>query len=277
MKALTLSLLLLLPASLPLRQIVAGFVHLPTAVERWLYNPRERTSQGLDAYRKGKVDSALQKFEGARRLAPKDPSVLFNAGTAHLAAHDGKGAVKLLEKAIKSAPRALLPRAQYNLGNAWLASGNPAAAVSAYEKSLLSDPSQPDAKYNLELALRELKKKREADSRRNQSEASKEQRPNGSQDGHSTGNQRPPEGQRQARSQDNAANERQRESKRGEPEPKQRSPRSSSVLPQFAAQPNMSAAQAAAILKAVENLERQQRRQAALKRARHRATTEKDW
>lgn len=275
MKALAIATLLLLPASLPVSRVLNDLLHLPRSVERWLYNPRERTGNGLKAYDRGDVTSALRDFEGARRLAPKNPSVLFNAGTAHLAAHQGRSAANLLEKAASNAPSKLLPRAEYNLGNALLASGDPAGAVSAFEKSLLNDPGQLDAKYNLELALRELNKKRQKKKLREQQQPSQEQRPNGDQEGRSTGNQRPPDHKKPAKPQKGEAGTHQ--GKSGEAQPRARSRSGRSVLPQFSDQPNMNAAQAAAILNAVENLERRERRKAALKKAEHRSVTEKDW
>ncbi len=275
MKAIVLAALLLLPASLPLRQAVDSFLHWPRAVERWLYNPRERTDRGLDALDKGDVKSAVRDFDSAQRLAPKDPAVLYNSGTAHLVAKDGLGAAQLLEKASGKAPPRLLPEAEYNLGNALLASGNPAGAVSAFEKSLLADPHQPDAKYNLELALRQLEKQRKEERRREQKEASQQQKPGGREQGRSTGAQRPPERKAPREAQSQASGKRQAAT--GEPKALKNAPKHGSVLPQFKDQPNMSAAQAAAILNAVENLERQQRREAALKRAERRSSTEKDW
>ena len=48
-------------------------------------------------------------------------------------------------------------------------------------------------------------------------------------------------------------------------------------LPQFRNQPDMNAQEAASVLSAVENLERQQRRDQAAKRARQQSAKGKDW
>ena len=50
-----------------------------------------------------------------------------------------------------------------------------------------------------------------------------------------------------------------------------------SGLPQFRNQPEMSAQEASSVLAAVENLERQQRREQAARRARQNAAKGKDW
>src|SRR6185295_4462349 len=61
-----------------------GLFHLPAAVERWLYNPRERIGQANGRIEAGKPAEALPPLETALRLAPDDPRVQFDAGTARL-------------------------------------------------------------------------------------------------------------------------------------------------------------------------------------------------
>ncbi|MCB1009292.1 MAG: hypothetical protein KDB94_10395, partial [Acidobacteria bacterium] len=63
-----------------------------------------------------------------------------------------------------------------------------------------------------------------------------------------------------------------------EQQDQQESPdRSGQPPPQFKDQEDMTAEQAAALLQAVEDLERQQRRERALDQARKKAKVEKDW
>src|SRR5690606_24909094 len=47
-------------------------LHPPVEVERWLYNPRERTARGLERMEGQGPDAALSAFEAAARLAPGD-------------------------------------------------------------------------------------------------------------------------------------------------------------------------------------------------------------
>src|SRR6185295_17088401 len=134
--------------------------HLPEWVERWMYNPRERVERSLEAQKQGKPREAVESADTALRLAPDDPLVQYDAGTARLGAGRGRQAVQPLEKAAKSAPRELAPAANYNLGNARLAAGDAAGAVEAYKQTLRLQPNHQDAKHNLELALREEQKQR---------------------------------------------------------------------------------------------------------------------
>ena len=71
---------------------------------------------GMDAYKKGQYDLAIQEFE----------SILSNNWDS--------------------------PELYYNLGNAFFRSGNTAGAVWAFESCLNISPTHSDAKYNLKLA-----------------------------------------------------------------------------------------------------------------------------
>ncbi|HEX9945711.1 MAG TPA: VWA domain-containing protein [Thermoanaerobaculia bacterium] len=251
--------------------------HLPVWAERWLYNPRERTERSIAAYEKGEPKQAVGPADTALRLAPDDPAVQYNAGTVHLGAGHARRAVSLLEKAAKGAGAGLSTAAHYNLGNARLAAGDAAGAVEAYKQVLRAEPGHLNAKHNLELALREEQKQRmgmqgrPAGSRgnrsRNQDPSNQpgrgrpDQNPSRPQD-----RRRPPAPQQQG--------EQPRQGQQGE---SQNSQGQDSRLPQFRNQPEMSAREAASVLSAVENLERQQRRDQAAKRARQRAAKGKDW
>jgi tetratricopeptide (TPR) repeat protein len=254
--------------SVPSLQSLASLpgVHLPAWVERWLYNPRERTGQAMEAIRQGKAKEALGPADTALRLAPGDPLVRYDDGTAHLQAGDRQGAVPLLEKAAKAADPALAPAAWYNLGNAQLGAGNAAAAVEAYKEALRRAPHDADAKHNLEIALRQ----RDEEQRRFKSprEGSRGDR----------------EGEKGSSSQAGANDP----SKDPNPSPasdpgqggdkKEDAPKSSDGrLPRFHDQPEMNAQEAASLLQSVENLERQHRRQQASQRARQQAAKGKDW
>ena len=238
--------------------------HLPAWAERWLYNPRERTEQTLEAYREGDGDRAVATSETAHRIAPQDPLTGYNAGTANLAAGHSRKASKLLDEAAKSAPAGLAPAAWYNLGNARLAAADPAAAVEAYKQALLRNPGDADAKHNLEIALRQREKQKMPLSGGRQGAR-------GDRPGERKQSRKPGEGSPSDRDQ-----KRPQDPGRGS-RGQQQSPESGGRLPDFRNQPEMNAREAANLLSAVENLERRQRRDQAAKRARQKALKGKDW
>ena len=244
--------------------------HLPDWVERWLYNPRERMERSLEAQQQGKPREAVAPANTALRLAPDDPLVEYDAGTARLGAGHGRQAVAPLERAAKGAGRDLAPAANYNLGNARFAAGDAAGAAEAFKQALRLRPDDQDAKYNLELALREQQKQKMGGqgspkgSRGNRSpnqdpsDQPGKGRPDPNQKPQGQG-QQPPSPQPQGQPQDQPG----QQGRNGQ-------------LPQFRNQPEMSAQEAASVLSAVENLERQQRRDQAARRARQSAKG-KDW
>jgi len=280
-KAIPLLALLAALQSLPsLPDLLPWKPHLPAWAERWLYNPRERTERVIEAMGKddpNAADTAVGPADTAVRIAEDDPQVRFNAGTAHLAAGHERQAVKLLEEAAKKAGPELSPTAHYNLGNAKLAAGDAAGAVEAYKKTLRADPGNADAKFNLEIALREREKP--PNPLRAPREGSRGQR-RGEKDPSNQGGAGNATDQSDKRSDasnpgtSDRSGEGQRSGQAGPPSLPQggRQP-----LPNYKDQPDMSAREAAALLSAVENLERQQRRAEAARRARERVSGAKDW
>ena len=267
-------------------------LHPPVWVERLLWNPRERTAAGSDAYQAGRYDDAVAEMERARRVAgePAPPAVDFNAATAHLAAGEARAAVPLLESAAERTAAAgkggddgggsdgLATAARYNLGNARLAAGDLPGAVEAYKSALHLAPDHADAKYNLELALRRLAERRRPRLK------PPEESPAGTGAGE---RERSPQGGGSDPSEEHDADRDRRdagdqpapappEARPDAPSSKPPPPRRQ-ALPGFQDQPDMTAAQAAALLEAVENLEREQRRATAAQRARRKAAASKDW
>lgn len=248
--------------------------HLPAAVERWLYNPRERTAEAIEAYKANDVRQAARHADTALRLAPDDPRVQFGAGTTQLAAGKARKAAELLERAVEAAPRDLAQAAWYNLGNARLAARDAGGAVTAYEQALLAEPANADAKHNLEIALREREKQRSSGL----GGPRQDRRGRGGRDSERPGNDR--QGGEQGQGEDPGQRaprpgEGQQGRQGGEGQGRPRQGGDGSL--QFRNQPDMSAAEAAALLQSVENLERQQRRAQALRRAREQAAGRKDW
>ena len=241
--------------------------------EAWRFNPRERTSRGLAAWEKQQPALAVPALDSALRLRPDDPQAGFNAGTAHLAA-GMPDAEPILERAAREAPPGLAGDGFYNLGNARLAQQNAAAALEAYKESLRRAPDHAGAKRNLELALRLLKQQQEqeqkqsgepGDDPREPPSGKREDRPGSQGDAEPSGQEEPhPSEEPQP-----GASGTQQSSAAGDPQQR--------PLPQFQDQQDMTAEQAAQILQAVDNLERERRRDEAKQRARLKAVVEKDW
>lgn len=246
----------------------------PAWSERFRHNPRERTEQAIGAYEEERFPEAAERAEEALELG-QTSRLRFNAGTAKLKAGEVEPALEHLRQATRTieerlaeqaasdeAAAKLAPLAHYNLGNALLQAGRPEEAVEAYEQALRRDPGHRAAKFNLELALRRL-------------EEPPPPEPTGGPDS--------PEREDEGSSGESDPGSREQASDGGDGEPQPSEPgedgpqRSDLHLEEFEEQPDMSAEEAAAILEAVENLERRQRRLAAAERARTERRGEKDW
>jgi tetratricopeptide (TPR) repeat protein len=261
--------------------------HLPAAVERWLYNPRERTGRAIAESKQGKEgrQRAVEDTDTALRLAPDDPLVQYDGGTARLADGDAQGAAPLLDRAAQAlarrGDRGRAAAAHYNLGNAHLSASDAAAAVEAYKQALREAPGDRDAKWNLELALRE--REREKARMRSPKEGSRGDKGGGHENTPKGGGTDEPGEQKSGANAGNPG--------KGQPQPQGGNsekpgeqgqggaPRSGQQLkqPRFHDLPEMGADEASSILESVENLERQQRRAQAAQNARRRTSRVKDW
>jgi len=257
-------------------------------LEPYRWNARERTARALAAWKKGQTADAVAPLDSALRLQPGDPLVEYNAGTAHLAASQ-PDAAQLLEQAAEHAPPGLAADALYNLGNARLATQDAKGAIEAYKSSLRAQADLPGAKRNLELALRLLEEQQRQQEQQQKDSREKRQKegdpdPNREQDGGEE--QQDPNRSSQAQQPSKPDQKPQDSPQQGDGQPQQGQPSKPSKpeepaqnrpLPQFQDQKDMTAEQAAAILQAVENLERQQRRDQARALARAKTSVEKDW
>ncbi len=227
---------------------------------RWHHNPRSRTEVAIGHQNNGDLEAAGSAFGTALELAPGDPLVQFNAGTASLLG-GGEQAVELLQAAAQAAAPELQPLAYYNLGNAQVAAQALPEAIESYKQSLRLEPGNVDVKHNLELAQRMLQEQQEEQQQQDQEEQEQEQEQ---------------EQQEQEQQDPSQEQEQQQEQNPEQQDEQQQEQQQDSPLPDFEDQPDMTAEQAAAILEAVENLEREQRRKQAMEQLK-RAKGDRDW
>ncbi len=243
----------------------------PPWLERWLFNSDRLTERGIESFEQGDAGAAVEPLEIALRLERDDPRVLYNAGAARLGA-GRSDAQSLLEAAAEAGSGELAPRASYNLGNARMAAENFSGAIEAYQQSLRQDSEFEDAKYNLELARRKLEQERQE---RQQQETPQQQQETPRQEPPRQEQEQQPQRQEQ-QPRDGAEPPPAGEDPKEQQEP-DRGPRQESPLPRFRDQPDMSAEEAAAILEAIENMEREDRRRKALEAGKQRRAGGRDW
>ncbi len=247
-------------------------------LERWLFNADERTRRALARFEAGDAEGAVEPLDTALRLLREEPLAWYNAGAARLEAGRGD-AEPLLSAAAERGPEVLAPLAHYNLGNARLAENDFQGAIEAYRQALRHDGELYDAKFNLELAQRRLEEQQE----QQQEQQSEQQSEPPSEPQQEQPSEQQPDSQLQDSQQpeDPRTQDSQPDRQDPPPEPKpDEAPRQrpqESPLPQFRDLPDMTAEEAAAILEAIENMERAERRQEALEAAAQNRRAKKDW
>ncbi len=141
----------------------------------------------LREYKAGHYRSAEEEYSRLLRAKPNDPRLQYNAGAAAYQAKRFDEAAKNFEAASLAPDLDLQQRAYYNFGNALYRLGEQAGepnqrqkqwqeSIEKFENALKLEPSDADAKHNLDLVrkkLEELKK---------QQESKKDQKPSPSSD-----------------------------------------------------------------------------------------------
>ena len=113
--------------------------------------------KGNEAFENGNYKKALEYYHLAETDLPESPELDYNvAGALH---QDGgyEQAVDKYTKALNTIDINLEASAHYNLGNTYFRMEDYPNAIKNYENALSINPSDMDAKYNLELARKMLK------------------------------------------------------------------------------------------------------------------------
>jgi Ca-activated chloride channel family protein len=121
-------------------------------------------AQGNTAYGAGAYDLALSAYEEAEGVAPTLAEPVYNAGNSLYRQSTYSETISTLQQAIGLATDDLAQDSYFNLGNAMYQSEDYAGAVEAYKSALRLDPSDMEAKHNLELALAQMPPEQEQSS-----------------------------------------------------------------------------------------------------------------
>lgn len=132
--------------------------------------------EGIEAYEAGDFATAEQKFAEANAAEPTSEGH-FNQGAATYRQDRHPAAMEQFSRALTSEDDALRARSYFNLGNAQAKAGQLDRAIESYRRTLEIDPSDHDARYNLEWAL--LQKQKPQDQ---QQDSQQQQQQQASQD-----------------------------------------------------------------------------------------------
>ncbi len=133
------------------------------------YDTYWNTQKGMEAYRDGKIDEAMQRFGAAQARDPNRPELHFNQGILQLEQGNPTGSAQSFQKAAQEAFKnqdlSLYEKAWYNLGAVFVQQGQIKDAIHAYRTVIQSTTQskhpvlERKARKNLQLLLNPPPKK----------------------------------------------------------------------------------------------------------------------
>jgi Ca-activated chloride channel homolog len=142
-----------------------------------LQSPEKNVREGIAAYEKGDYSAAEKAFEQAEAKSPANAIASFNRGTALLKAGKAQESLAAFEKA--RSPE-LQGRDAYNRGLSLATLEKKDEAIASFRSSLEADPSNEDARHNLEVLL--AKKKEEDEKKKNEEQQKQDPKPEDKQE-----------------------------------------------------------------------------------------------
>jgi tetratricopeptide (TPR) repeat protein len=108
-----------------------------------------------------KYDEAVEDYVAAQREDPDLAEPYYNAGNAFHRKGNFEAAAAQEKQAIRGSEGDLAQNSLYNLGNTYFRVEDWPAAIEAYKEALKLNPDDEEAKYNLELALKQLEQQQQ--------------------------------------------------------------------------------------------------------------------
>jgi Ca-activated chloride channel family protein len=118
--------------------------------------------KGNRYYKQKQIDQSQKEYEEAVKLAPGDPAANYNLGTVQFRKNNFDGAAKSFDAGIDHSPdSSFRERSLYNKGVALVKGQKLQESINAWENALKLNPTDQEARENLQKALLELKRQQQ--------------------------------------------------------------------------------------------------------------------
>lgn len=124
--------------------------------------------KAVELFENGEFDQATVLLEEARDINPADPVVNYNLGGAYHQQGEYDKANETYLNSTLSEDSLMEAHSYYNMGNTEFRKGDYQKALDAYKKSIDLDPTDLDAKYNLELSQQKLQEQEQQECDKDQ-------------------------------------------------------------------------------------------------------------
>jgi Ca-activated chloride channel homolog len=125
-------------------------------------DPNATVNKGNDSYRKGDYKNAIELYKTALAADAKNKAATFNMGNAYSRLNNNVDAEKLFDDAAISTDNNIKAKALYNKGVVQVAQQKLQDAIGSFKQSLLLDPTDEEARENLQKALIDLRKQQQS-------------------------------------------------------------------------------------------------------------------
>ena len=134
-----------------------------------------------ELYREGKFKEAEELYGKSDMDNPKDLRFRFNRGCAGYQSSDYKGAMAAFSSVYRrTQDKEMRYKAVFNAGNTAFKQGDFSAAAEYFKQAIRLMPDSDNAKFNLELTLREIAKQKESEEKKG-GDSSKDQKKQGAE------------------------------------------------------------------------------------------------
>jgi tetratricopeptide (TPR) repeat protein len=131
-------------------------------------SPASKNNKGNRLFTQGKYEDAEKAYLAAQADDPGRPEILYNLGNSLIKQKKYQEGVQSLGQAVSKGDKGTREKGWYNTGNALFSAGKYQESADAFIQALKLNPSDRDAKHNLELALMKLKQQEQQKSEKSQ-------------------------------------------------------------------------------------------------------------